>query len=450
MNKKENYLKEKKLLPAMITLFIPAIIAVVISQSAYIIDSLFATQYDLEILKIITLAQPLNLIVSMIGILALAGSIPLITRKLGEGKVEESRKYFMSTLILISGSILIYIAIIILFNDIILLDVLSNPQNLLYDSKMYIYPIIISQLFLGICTTMEAVSIAQGENYKIMFINFISLGINVVLNFLFLYVFGLGIFGIAIATLIAQVIKFLIYLINFSNKHKNIYLNKKYLFNKEYIQTISNTAFAAFGMYFFTITAQLISNKSISLQSNSSELLILKSMVTMMFNFATSFMIGVMQTAQSFIAYNYGAKNYVRMKNSAIIAIVTSESMALIVASIFLINQMKIFNFFQLTESSLAFNISMIAVSFSLFAMPLTFLVTILARSMKRNKVLYYHQWVTNGFILVFVAFFYQFLFTPSMLPSVMPLGQLTMLVFSIPSYYFLIKHIKYLLENNK
>lgn len=448
MDKRELLLKEKKLLPSMMILFIPAIISVIISQSAFLIDSLFATQYDLDMLKIITLSQPLNLIVSMIGTLALAGSVPLITRKLGSGDKHQAKQYFMSTLITITVWIAIYVLIVATFNNFVLLDVLSVPKEYLAMSKSYIYPILISHLFLGVCTTMEAVSIAQGENYRIMFINFVSLTINVVLNFLSLYVFGLGIFGIGLATLISQVIKFIIYLFAFGNKNKNIHLTRDFLFDREYVMTVANTALAAFGMYFFTIAAQLISNHSISLQSNSGELLILKSMVTMMFNFATSFMIGVMQTAQSFIAYNYGAKNYERMKDAAIIAIVTSLSMAFVVAVIFLTNQDMILDFFQLSSRSLAFTISIYAVSGALFAMPLTFLVTILARSMKRNKVLYYHQWFTNGVILVSVATFYQFIFTPSVLPAVMPLGQLTMLAFSILSYYFLIRYIKTLLKN--
>lgn len=452
MNNREFLLKDEKLIKAMLIIILPAIISVVISQSSYIVDSIFLMQYNVKQLSILTLSQPLNIIVNMIVTFIIAGSTPLLSQELGRQNYDKARSYFMSMLISVVVLGLIYIFIMFSFTDKILLDVLSIPESLLAESKTYIYPIIWANLFLITASTMEAVAISQGETKRIMNINLVSLIINISLNAIFMYHFELGLFGLGLATLIATLFKNILYISGYLKQDKLIYFTKSYLFNKDYTYAIFVVSGAAFGMMFLTLIAQLLGNAMITNKKFSGndyeQILVLKSMVTILFNFCTAFMIGVMQTTQTFISYNFGAKNYKRMVKSAKIAIIFSLSMALVLAISILVGKSYLYNTFVIQSGAeLLFNVAIYATCLSLFAMPLTFLVTILARSMNRSRVLYYHQWITNGFMLIGTTAIYPFIFSEVTLAPHMAIGQITMLIFSIPSYYYLLKYIKLLLN---
>lgn len=130
------------------------------------------------------------------------------------------------------------------------------------------------------------------------------------------------------------------------------------------------------------------------------------------------------------------------MKRSAVTGLGYSLVFATVLSIILIINKQAIATLFTLDNSSKSFNIAMYATSLSLYAMPITFLVTSFARSTRNNKVLFYHQWITNGLVIILVNIFFPFIFSEDVLPALRSISQILMLLFVIPSYLILFRNI--------
>ncbi len=435
-------LEEGSIYSNLFRLAVPAMITVMLAQSAYIIDTIFIAIYDKQAVPIMTLSQPVTMFGLIIPFTIVAGIAPLISRKLGEKDSEKSRKYFMSALLLSSILTIIYITLMFMFNSFVFRDILSVPENLFEMSKNYIFPLLVSQIFYTNVIVMEQASLAQGDTFRIMVINFFSALINIILNLMFLTMTPLGLFGVGLATIISTAFKFFIYTYIYSKGKQTIKFIKGFLFDKEFFGSLGSSSFAAFGMASLTIIAMLINNRYITLADNRDVLLVTKTMMSIIFSFSISFMIGIMQTTQSFIAFNFGAKNYVRMKKSAWIGLGYSLLFALILSIVLITFKTYIADFFKLSADSKSFNITIYSTAISLFAMPTTFLVTSLARSSKNNKVLFYHQWITNGLVILLVNIFFPMFFPEYILPALRSISQIVMLIFVIPSYIMIFRSI--------
>ncbi len=440
--KKENRLQTGNILTSILILAMPAMITVILAQSSFLIDAIFVALYDTSNLPVMALSQPVTMFGAIIPFAIVAGVAPLISRKLGEGKLEETKQYFMSALTLSVVITIIYVAVMFIFNNFIFMNVLSIPNSLMSSSKSYLYPVIISQLFYTNVIIMEQSSIAQGDTFKIMVVNILSVLINIIFNFVFLTSTNLGLLGIGLSTLISTLFKFGVYVYLYTNGNQLIKFSKRTRFDHEFIHSLLSSSIAALGMSLLTIIAMLINNKFITMAEASAILLTTKTMISILFSFCTSFMIGIMQTTQSFIAYNFGAKDYSRMKKSAATGLGYSLLFATILSVVLIINKQSIATIFTLDANSKYFNIAMYATAFSLYAMPITFLVTSLARSTRNNKVLFYHQWITNGLVIILVNIFFPFIFSEDVLPALRSVSQILMLVFVIPSYLILFRNI--------
>ncbi len=449
MKSKEAYLADNNLFKSLIILSIPTIITVILAQSAYIIDSLFVAIYDINNLGIITLAQPINMFGLIIPFTIIAGVAPLISRNLGAKNYQKARKYFMSALRIVLLITISYVLLCFIFNEVLFANILSIPLKMVPDAKPYIYPLLISQLFFTTVIIMEQVAVTQGENLKIMVVNIIAVMINIILNYIFLVKTDLGLFGVGLSTVIATMFKTLVYIYFYNKKNQLIYFVKGFLIDKDFYTSMTTSAFAAFGMSFLTLLAMLINNGAITkLLADPTPYLVVKSMVNILFSICTSFMIGIMQTTQSFLGYNFGAKNYKRVRDSALLGVGLSIFFATILSLLIILNKDFLGIIFNRNNNEQIFNIAIYTTAFSLYAMPITFLVTSLARSIKANKTLIYHQWITNGLTILLINIIIPLLGLYDFLPALLPLSQIIMLVLVIPSYIILFRKI-HKLQNN-
>lgn len=437
-----NKLGNEQIFRNILVLAIPAMVTVILAQSSFLIDSIFVALYDPTNLPVMALSQPVTMFGAIIPFAIVAGVAPLISRKLGEGKLVQTKQYFMSALLLTTLITVVYVGGMIIFNQYLFASLLSIPVIIMSSAKAYLYPLIISQLFYTNVIIMEQASIAQGDTFKIMSVNILSVLINIVFNFIFLTQTNLGLLGIGISTLISTLFKFVVYLYAYTFSNQVIKFTNKTRFDHEFMHSLLSSSIAALGMSLFTLVAMLINNKFITLADANTVLLTTKTMMSILFSFCTSFMIGIMQTTQSFIAYNFGAQNYKRMKLSAVAGLSYSLTFATILSILLIVNQQSIANVFELDSTANYFRVAIYATAVSLYAMPITFLVTSLARSTKNNKVLFYHQWITNGLVILLVNIVFPFIFTADVLPALRSISQILMLLFVVPSYIVLFRNI--------
>ena len=143
-----------------------------------------------------------NLIVGFL--LGLANGFAIITaQKFGAGDKKRVRRSFAIALMLgvIVSAILILIGTVFI-NPI--LGFLNVPGKLFIEAKQYILIIIIGLWVTMFYDILMAVMRAIGDTLTPLLILAISVGLNIVLDLLFVAVFDMGVAGVALATVIAQ------------------------------------------------------------------------------------------------------------------------------------------------------------------------------------------------------------------------------------------------------
>ena len=178
----------------------PTILSFVFLNIYFVIDGIFVSRaVGTSGLAAVNLAMPLlNVMIALATMLSTGGSAR-IAALLGEKKTEEARKGF--TFIVLSG--VIFSAILTGLSFVFLeplLGVLGADETLLALCKSYAVPLLISQTFVMGGMLLDAFFIVEGRPALSMLSGMIGGFINIALDYIFLFQWGMGIEGAAIAT----------------------------------------------------------------------------------------------------------------------------------------------------------------------------------------------------------------------------------------------------------
>jgi Na+-driven multidrug efflux pump len=157
--------------------------------------------------------------------------------------------------------------------------------------------------------------------------NLVGFICNVVLNYLLVVMFHRGIAGAAIATVISQIIAFCVVFYKFREVKKafNIQFTMvaiKYALSKNIILGIVGIGFSTFVIEISDAVCTVILNNLLVGEGGDTAVIIIGVITKIsMFMFIT--IIGISSAMQPIVAYNYGAKQYSKMKEALKISIIT-------------------------------------------------------------------------------------------------------------------------------
>ena len=142
----------------------------------------------------------------------------------------------------------------------------------------------------------------------------IGAALNIILDPIFIFVFDMGIAGVAWATVISMFIGMLFVMYHFTRKDTSLRLRKKNMrFQKDIIIAIVSIGLSPFLMQITASAVAVLMNTS--LKSYGGDLAIgAFGILNSMFMLIVMFVIGLNQGLQPIIGYNFGAKIYDRVK----------------------------------------------------------------------------------------------------------------------------------------
>jgi len=175
-----------------------------------IVDRIFVGKFVGEdALGGLTVSFPLMMIGFAIGTLFAIGGAVLISIKFGEQNLDEANKVYGNAAMLI----LISSLLMTIFGEIFLTPLLglsgATEANFSYASS-YMRIIFLGLVFQLSSFTMAAIVRSEGKPFLSMISQIISAVTNIVLDFIFIGLLGMGVQGAAIATIIGQLVGFFI------------------------------------------------------------------------------------------------------------------------------------------------------------------------------------------------------------------------------------------------
>lgn len=303
----------------LIKFSIPAIIGMVVNMLYNVVDRIYIGNIpDIGGLAItgVGITMPVTSIITGIGMLVGIGTSASISLSLGKGKRHLAQKYLCNGFIaIIIASIIVAVLGNVFANNI--LNLFGASENTMPYAVAYIRPLMIGTI-CNLCAFGLNHSINSDGNPKTaMFTMIIGAAINIILDPIFIFGLGLGISGAAYATVISQFIAgcWVIYYFTKSSK-STIKLDRIDMkLESSIIKKILIIGLAPFGMQVAGSAVQVIANKSLMIYGGDLAIGAMAVIASVCSIFIMP-IFGLNQGAQPIIGYNYGAKNYERVKKT--------------------------------------------------------------------------------------------------------------------------------------
>ena len=257
--------------------------------------------------------MPLIMIVSAFAALVAGGGAPRASIFMGQGDRESAERTMCSCFSLQCIISLILTALMLAFHRPLLLAFGASENTISYAADyMQIYSI--GTIFVQLTLGMNVYITAQGFAKMGMITVLIGAAMNIVLDPLFIFVFGMGVRGAALATIISQAIS-CIWVILFLCSRKSILrlrLSALKIDPKLVLPCVALGS-AHFIMQASESVISVCFNSS--LQGYGGDIAVgAMTILTRVMQFAMLPLQGLAQGAQPIISYNYGAKNRDRVK----------------------------------------------------------------------------------------------------------------------------------------
>ncbi len=348
-NENERRLAEMPIFKLFVRLAVPAVVGMIVQGLYIVADRYFISQIPVigEIaMSAVGVCMPLWVIAFAFAMLVGVGSGANISIYLGKKEKEKAEKILGNALILAIILAVILIIVFSFFMNSLLLAYGASDLDIGYAND-YLSILIFGSIWNFLAFSMSNMVRAEGNPKYSMIAMIISALVNILLDYIFIRYFNMGVKGAAFATVIAQFISFSILLYYYMTSMSLVKLKKKHLkLEKEYLFNILKIGSAPFLLQIAgSLSGAVLTN---SLNYYGGELA--KSAYAIDNGIATMFVMpgfGMNQAIQPIIGYNYGAKNYERLKKAVYVGIVS-------VCSLFFIGMLASFFFSREIVSSMA------------------------------------------------------------------------------------------------
>ena len=301
---------------------VPAIIAMTASSLYNMVDSIFIGHgVGTMAISGLALTFPLMNLAAAFGSLVGVGAATLISVKLGQKDYDTAQRVLGNVFVL---NILLGVAftvIVMAFLDPILYFFGGSDETVGY-ARDYMYIILLGNTLTHLYLGLNAVLRSSGHPQKAMYATIATVIINTILDPVFIYGFGWGIRGAAIATIVAQIISLMWQLWIFSSKeellhfHRGIFrLKRKIVFDSLAI------GMSPFLMNMAACFIVILINQG--LKKYGGDLAIgAFGIVNRLVFIIVMIVMGLNQGMQPIAGYNFGAKQYERVTKTLKLTII--------------------------------------------------------------------------------------------------------------------------------
>ncbi len=314
---------------------IPSIIAMLVSSLYNMVDQLFIGNKIGALGNAATNIQfPLSILNVSIALLCGIGTAAAFNLAIGRGEKEEAGYYIGNA---ISCMLLLGLLLTILTEIFLepLLIFIGSPENVLPYAMEYTRITALGFPFFILSAGGGHLVRADGSPNMTMFLNLIGAIINTVLDYIFIFWFDWGMAGAAWATIIGQIVSAVIVII-YMTRFKTLALHKYHFVPKvKMILTFTALGLAPFFNQIAMMITQIVLNRTLKYYGALSVYgeatpIACAGIISKVTGVCFSFIIGISQGLQPIASYNYGARQYKRVREAYNLAIKIAAIIAIV------------------------------------------------------------------------------------------------------------------------
>lgn len=316
------HLGEEKVGKLLLKFSIPAIIGMLVNGLYNIVDRIFVGRGVGSLaLSGIAISFPITLAIMAFGMLIGIGATSVISIRLGQQKREEAERIVGNAFILLLGISLTITLLGYLFMDPLLVGLGASPDVLPY-AKQYISVLLGGAVFQSIGFGMNNFIRAEGNPKIAMYTMILGAVLNTILNPIFIFGMHLGVAGSALATVIAQFVTSVWVMYYFLGNRALLKLRiQNFKLEWLLVKDMLAIGISPFSMQLVGSFVTVFLNKSLASYGGDIPIAALGIITSIaMLIFMPIFGIG--QGAQPILGYNYGARNYDRVKQTLKLSVI--------------------------------------------------------------------------------------------------------------------------------
>ena len=293
---------------------VPASIGILVMSLNILVDTIFVGNWIGSIaIAAVNVVLPVSFFIAALGLAIGIGGSSIISRALGSGDHEKALNTFGNQ---VSLTLLVTISMALLglyFVDS-LIPAFGGKGDIFPLAKIYYVIVLYGIPFLALCMMGNTVIRAEGKPKFAMIAMIIpSIG-NLVLDYIFIYIFDWGMHGAAWATTGSYILCFAYILWYFRSSYSELWLRaNNFLLRSKIIKEIGSLGGVTLGRQAATSITFLIMN-NILFELGGEAMVAVYAIIGRMLMFALFPVYGVTQGFLPIAGYNYGAHNYERVK----------------------------------------------------------------------------------------------------------------------------------------
>lgn len=326
-----NVLSQKITTTSLIKFSIPTVIMMTFMSLYTMVDGIFISNFvGTDALSAVNLISPFIMVISTIGIMLATGGSAIVARKMGERKIQESKENFS---LLVAMGIIVGIIVLILGN--IFIDPLIKVLGANEVVSKYCYDYI--KIMLGFMPALMLQVIFQSffitAGKSALGLGFVVVGglTNVVLDYIFIAVFDMGLMGAGLATGIGYSIPGILGLVYFIiNRRGSLYLVKPKFDHKVLKESLINGSSEMVSNLASSITIYLFNIAMMRMIGPDGVASI--SVILYTDSLLVAIYMGYSMGVAPLISYNYGEKNKSNLRRILKISVRTLLIMSIVVS----------------------------------------------------------------------------------------------------------------------
>ena len=310
------YMKEKPILPLLLSMALPMVISMFVNSLYNIIDSIFVAKISEDAMTALSLVYPVQNLINSIAVGFGVGINAVIAMFLGAGKAKEANKAATQGLFLnvIHGILLTIVGLMIMPS---FLAMFTNDQTVIGMGLQYSTIILMFSTIIMASISFEKIFQAVGNMVITMIALMTGCIVNIVLDPLLIFGIGffpkLGIQGAALATGIGQSSTLILYLIAYVLRPIHVKIRKDYL----KLEAVCVKRLYAIGIpatLNMALPSFLVSALNAILASFSQTCVVVLGVYYKLQTFLYLTANGMIQGMRPIMSYNYGAKESARVR----------------------------------------------------------------------------------------------------------------------------------------
>jgi putative MATE family efflux protein len=329
-------LAKKDIRSLLIKQSIPSSIGILFMSVNILIDTIFVGRWIGSIaIAALSVVMPITFFISSMGMAIGIGGSSVLSRALGAGDKEKAYITFAHQLMMTFIISSLFVVGGIFWGDEILYIFGANGE-IMAPAKAFFMPILLSVPFQAFCMMGNNVIRAEDKSKHAMNSMIISAIANVILDILFIKVFGWGITGAALATGSSFFLCFAYITWFFLVKSELKPKLKHFIFHRKISAEILSMSFVTFARQGVISLLTVLLNHTLFAQGGEHAVTVY-GIISRMLMFALFPVLGITQGFLPIAGYNYGAENYSRVRETINKAILYAGALAIIIFIIILV-----------------------------------------------------------------------------------------------------------------